>query len=459
MCWGKFRLIAGLLAIAICITLASCSRLGWGILLWSTDEPPIPSGTVLPVYIRSNIDKVWVVGIPAAYRSGNSINKMEIPLAKFELVGGKGKARKRAESFSRYASIYAENLQDGLPIRDSPDNSARRVYRLRTGEIVKILDQAKGNPAISATGDPLPGEWYKVLTEDGSTGYCFSYRLKLFEHYGGELAAVPAATEDTIDPDLDQLMAKTWSPEYYAQMVNNRRINIRELERHYGFDPGQDTGIARIYLPDLDRTFSYSAIRSDGDRAWRFEGSSLQMNLRTDTNLVVQYTEASGGMKTLLFAALPAEIDDLVMQENARREGLVNTLYSQGPAFTSNNYGVIIFTDKGEFTWTGFDLLTPHVIPAEASGTGRVTMDLFLTPSFEERYTGACTFRLAGTGGAKETPVYFMYTLDNQGLRLEVVPDFNIEDVTVTRRASSPVVLYFFRDQSASDRAEIRLSP
>jgi hypothetical protein len=186
------------------------------------------------------------------------------------------------------------------------------------------------------------------------------------------------------------------------------------------------------------------------------------MNLRTDTNLVVQYTESSGGMKTLLFVALPAEIDDLIMQENSRREERFNTLYSQGPAFTSNNYGTIVFTEKGEFTWTGFDLLVPHVIPAEAGGKGRITMDLFLTPSFEERYTGACTFHLAETGAvgerAKETAVYFMYLLDNQGFRLEVVPDYNIESVTVTRRASSPMVLYFFRDQLAGDRAEIRLS-
>jgi hypothetical protein len=41
-----------------------------------------------------------------------------------------------------------------------------------------------------------------------------------------------------------------------------------------------------------------------------------------------------------------------------------------------------------------------------------------------------------------------MYSLDNQGMRLEVVPDFAIEDVTVTRRAASPMVLYFFKDSS-----------
>jgi hypothetical protein len=72
-------------------------------------------------------------------------------------------------------------------------------------------------------------------------------------------------------------------------------------------------------------------------------------------------------------------------------------------------------------------------------------MDLFLTPSFQERYTGACTFRFANPPG-RDTAVHFMYSLDNQGLRLEVAPDFTIEGITVTRRSTSPMVMYFFRD-------------
>ena len=194
----------------------------------------------------------------------------------------------------------------------------------------------------------------------------------------------------------------------------------------------------------MDRSFSYSGIRSDGERAWRFEGTSLRMNLRSDTTLAVQFTDNDGATRTLLFTALPADIDDLIMQENARREALFYSIYNQGPVFTSNNYGTVVFTEEGEFGWTGLDLLVPQVIP-EGSGGGRVSMDLFLTPSFEGRYNGACTFYFDGPGG--ETAVHFMYILDSQGLRLEYAPDYCIEDAVVTRRDSSPIVLYFFRDE------------
>jgi hypothetical protein len=433
----------------------SCARLGWGMLLWSSEDPPIPSGTILPVHIRSNIDQVWVVGIPEIYRTGKKgIDKMEIPLAQFELAGSKGKARKRAEEFSRFALSYAETLQDGLPIRENPDNSARRVYRLRTGEIIKILAEVKGNPAISASGDPLPGSWYQVLTEDGSTGYCFSYRLKIFEHYGGPLAAVQTEVEEITDPDLENLLAKTWSPESYGTMVNNRRIDLEDLSRHWRFDPGQDTGIAHIYLPGVDQTFSYTAIRPAGSRTWRFEGSSLQMNLRADTTLAVQYIESGGASRTLLFVALPAEVEDLILQESARRENLFLNIYRQGPAFTSNNYGTIVFTEGGEFNWTGFTLLVPQVIPLDVSGTGTISMDLFLSSSLQDRYNGAFTFRFNRPGAP--AAVRFMYTLDSQGFRLEYVPESGMENLVVSRRAPSPMVLYFFKAEEPAVLPQVR---
>ena len=431
----------------ILISLSSCSKLGYGVLLWSTEDPVILSGTILPVYIKSNIDKVWVVGVPETYRHDKNVkNKIEIPLSQLNFAGSKKKAKAFAAEFAYYAPVYAENLQDGLPIRDNPDNGARRVYKLQTGEIIKILDKVNGNPPISMNGDPLPGDWFKVLTNNGVTGFCFSFRLKVFNHFDGPVQAVHGARiEAAPDPDLDMVLSRKWSPESYLQMINAERVNIGELEKKYRFDPGQDTGIAKIILPDIEMEFVYEGIIPDGERAWRFEGTSLQMNLRTNSTLAVQFLENNGLRRTLLFVALSADVDDLIMQENSRRESQYAAIYNQGPVFTSNNYGTITFTQNGSFIWTGFDLLVPQIIPYNTKGEGRVYMDLFMTPSFEERYNGALTFKFSDSS---KLILRFMYSLDNQGLRLEVLPDYAVEDATVTRRAPSPVVLYFFRDSS-----------
>ncbi|WP_461247299.1 SH3 domain-containing protein, partial [Treponema sp. R6D11] len=307
---GKFSSYLFLIAL-ISLYLSSCSKLGYGVLLWSTEDPVILSGTILPVYIKSNIDKVWVVGVPEASRIDKKSNKIEIPLAQLYFAGSKKKSKAIAAQFAYYAPISAENLQDGLPTRDTPDNSARRVYKLRTGEIIKVLDKVDGIPPISMTGDPLPGDWFKVLTQNGITGYCFSFRLKVFNHYEGPVQAVRGTrVEAAPDPDLDMVLSKKWSPDSYLQMINAQRININELEKNYRFDPGQDTGIARIILPDMEKEFVYEGIIPDGERSWLFEGTVLQMSLRTNNSLAVQFMESTGLKRTLLFVALTADVED-----------------------------------------------------------------------------------------------------------------------------------------------------
>ena len=441
----KFLAITAGVLFACFFTFSCSSRLGWGVLLWSTDDPPISSGTVVPVYIRSNIDKVWVIGVPGVNMGG--IDKIEVPLSRLEMMGSKSKANKRAEAFAPYALAYAENMQDGLPVRDFPDNNARRVYRLRLGEIIKILSITEGQPAIGTSGDPLPGDWYRVLTEDGSIGYCFSYRLKLFEHSGGQLAAsIPVLETVVDDPDLDMLLSKVWSPESYSTMINNRRISIDELSRHWRFDPGQETGIARINVPGLDTSFSYTSIRPDGQRAWRFDGANLSMHLRSDTTLAVQFSEGGGIMRTLLFVSLPIDVDDLIMQESTRRAMLFDTIYSQGPVFSSNNYGTITFSENGSFTWRGFNLLVPQYISETAEGNGTVSMDMFLSAELEDRFDGAFTMCFINPNGREAALLRCIYSLDDQGYRIEIVPESSIDDLTVVRRAVSPMVMYFFRD-------------
>jgi len=419
--------------------------MGYGVLLWSIDDPAIDSGTVLPVYIKSNIQRIWVVGVPESIRGGRDY-KLEIPLSQLEYAGSRRKAVKWAEDFAEYAMSYAENLQDGLPIRENADNNSRRVYRLRLGEVIKILGIARGTAPISATGDPLPGSWYKVMTNDGVTGYCFSYRLKIFNQNERTVQSAPVSGNTAPDPELESVLAKTWYAESYLQMVNSRRFNITEMEKKYRFDPGYETGTARIILPDLERQFTFESLTADGERAWRFEGASsnLQMILRNNTTLAVQFTDNSGSRRTLLFVSLPVDIDDLIIQENARRENQFLAIYNQGPVFTSNNFGSITLLRTGDFTWTDFELLVPQIIPLETRGSGRIIMDLYISPSYEDRYNGAFTLRFSDI--RTNNTLYFMYAIDNQGLRLELVPDFGIDGITVMRRASSPTVLYFFRD-------------
>jgi hypothetical protein len=437
--------------VVLAASAVSCTKvLGWGVLLWSSEDPAIPSGTLLPVYIKSNINQTWIAGIPDIYRSADegSADKFELPLEHLTLVGSRSAAQKQAEAFMPFAVMYAETLQDGLPVRDGTDNSARRVYRLKLGEIVKILEKVEGTPALSTTGEPLPGDWYQVLTRDGNAGYCFSYRLRLFEYSGGTpLVQARAVEEAVVDTELDAVLAKVWTPELYDTMIASGKVDVDMLAQGWGFFPGQDSGKARIFVKDsvdsnviLDKAFSYTSIQSAGTRSWRFEGASLQMALRSDTVLAVQYTENGSALRTLLFTELPSSVDDLIVEENARRNSLYRRIYSQGPVFSSTNYGTLSLNANGSFTWQGFDMLTPQIVPSSAQGSGKAVMGLFLDSSLASRYAGAFYLQFNGV----REPVSFLYNLDNQGFRIEYVAQSSIEGVTVMRRAASPTVIYFF---------------
>jgi len=387
------------------------------------------------------------------------MDKFEIPLSNLELSGSRRRAAARAEDFFAYALVYAETLQDGLPIRERPDNTARRVYRLRQGEIIKILYRAaRGTAAVGATGEPLPGEWFRVLTEDGTSGYCFSYRLRMFSHLEGSLAAARDEHAHEEDPLLDRVLARAWSPESYRIMINNQRIDLEELSQRWHFDPGLDTGTARIFTGDLDITFPFNRIRSTGTQTWRFEGTSLQMNLRSENTLAVQFTEPNGIFRTLTFVALPSAVDDIIIQETARRERQFQHIYYHGPVFISNNYGTITFLEDGRFTWTGNSLLVPQIVPASVLGSGNANMRLHMGGTLEDLYDGAFTLHFDGIGnpGAR---VDFLYSLDTQGLRIEHAPQTSMDGITVVRRASSPLVIFFFRSERPEDRTAFRFPP
>ena len=437
---------------------SSCARrLGYGVLLWSAEYPPVPSGTVLPVYIRSNINQVWVVGIPREFRTeGSRMDKFEVPLANLELAGNRRRAVARAEDFATYALVYAETLQDGLPIRERPENTARRVYRLRQGEIIKILYRAEGTMPVGATGEPLAGEWFRVLTEDGTMGYCFSYRLRLFTHTEGSLAAIRGEQEQEEDPVLERILSRTWSPESYRTMINNRRIDLEELSRQWHFDPGQETGTARIFTRDLDVSFSYSRIRSTGTQSWRFEGTSLQMNLRSENTLAIQFTEPNGIFRTLIFVALPTSVDDIILQETLRRERQFRHIYEHGPVFASNHYGTIRFQPDGRFIWTDNTLLVPQIIPASVLDRGSTNMRLHLAGTMNDIHDGAFTLHFDGIGNPGIS-VNFMYSLDSQGLRIEHAPGTSMDGMTVVRRASSPLVIFFFRTEQPEELVSLDL--
>ena len=217
------------LTILLSFLLVSCSDkiMGYSVVLWTIPEHQIESGQVVPVYIKSNISHVYVIGTESG-------EKIEVPLWQLTDPVKKGKVSGVAQKYAEFANSYASVKLNGLPSRAEPVNTAKQVYRLRKGEIVKILYKGEGTAPMTG-GKPLPGEWFKILMNDGTQGWCFSYNLALFqmdkngEQIGGEVVE----TSEEVDTRFDELIKNSWYPDYYSTLISSGNIDLSRLSANY----------------------------------------------------------------------------------------------------------------------------------------------------------------------------------------------------------------------------------
>lgn len=429
------RLPARILILAAALLLASCAgHIGYGVVNWSIPERGLVAGDIVPVFIQSNIGKVYVVGIGKGGKT-----RVEIPLWQLTLHKSRSKARAHAASIAEYRYLYATVKLDGLPIRAAPENTAKQVYRLRAGQTIKIVRKGEGAPVV-ARDSPLEGEWYEVMADDGSIGWCFSYNLTIFDEREAGTAVVAAETGGP-DPVLEAILSHPWYPDYYRTMRDAGRVDLARVSSSWGFFPGKDAGVARIEKPEGVETFPYSSVTKVGEGAYRFEGSTLTAQLKGDA-LTVQYTDRNGMPHAYYFAALEVSPDEIVAEERDRRAAVFAAIRKAGPRFSSGNYGVLQFVGDNRFIWSGYQLLSPSIIPSGAGGGGKVEARLFIGEGAAPGYQGTISFQFESA----PVWVHFLYALSPEGIKLEAVADANVKDSTVVARNMNPTILFFSAD-------------
>ena len=109
---------------------AGCSsrRIGWGLVLWTVKGTGAKAGTLVPVYLKSNITKNYVIGLEEDPKA-----RVEVPLWQVEFYPSKRAALRHAEEIKPLASIYLIAGRDGLPVRAQPSNKAERSEERRVG--------------------------------------------------------------------------------------------------------------------------------------------------------------------------------------------------------------------------------------------------------------------------------------------------------------------------------------
>jgi hypothetical protein len=311
-------LAAALLALAP----SSCSRyLGWGVLLWSNPGSGLHAGAVVPIYIKSNIEKLYVVGVPG------STKKIEVPLWQIDLYRSRGQAEKALKDFGNLLTSYLFANRDGLPVRDKATNASKRVYRLREGQSVKVLSPAVGE-LVSSGDEILEGQWYRIVTEDGTKGFVFSNTMRMYD----ELTESPPSTASTSPGDsaknVDLVFSRNWRAEYFQAMIDEGRVDLDVVSPRYGFFADSVRRQIRIELPAVSEVFNYSSIaQSGGD--FVFEGTPLRIRFEGDRRMIADW---SGGETRADTVAMDLGANPFVLTAPQRPQQTQPTQPSRQPA-------------------------------------------------------------------------------------------------------------------------------
>jgi len=417
------------------LVLVSCKDkvMGYSVVLWNVPDAGLQSGDLVPVYIRSNISHVYVIG-------SKDGTKIEVPIWQISEPLKQKKVQAVHKRYSDYAHHYASVKLDGLPCRAEPVNTAKQVYRLRKGEVIKILYKGKGQ-AVMAGKKPLEGDWFKILTSNGTSGWCFSYNLNIYETdvNGNAIGAQIVEEEVEEDENLSRILDNIWYPDYFSSMIRSGNIDLTRIHPSYNFNI--DTENNKVYLNtnDVHQSWDYKGYTKTGDFEYTLTDIPLVIIYKRANYIVLRYTGESGKPQELNFVTIEENLEELITNEKNRRNEAYLQIWVHGPVFTSSNYGKLTFNEDGTFTWTNFKLLVPSIIQSGAKNYGTAYVKYSISKTLSSTYDGVVSFKFDGVN----EEVNFLYRLESNGLRLEDAVTARFDGNQLKERGSSPVILYF----------------
>ena len=421
--------------------LISCKDkvIGYSVVLWNNPEQEIKSGDVLPVYIKSNISHVYIAGKNLNLKENEQ--KIEIPLWQLTEPVKKSKLSAIKEKYQENARTYANVKTDGLPCRAEPVNTAKQVYRLRKGEIIKILYKGNGQSPMTG-GKPLPGEWYKILTDNGTTGWCFSYNLDLFEtdDNGNRIGGNDFVDEVQEDEIYKLIVSNVWYPEEFRSLIDSEDIDLSKIHPSYRFTIDEENKKVSLNTQKIHENWIYEGYSKIDDREYELKNISIKIIYRKADYIVVRYTDETGKPQDLNFVTIKEDLNEIISKEKQRRSEELMNLWYKGP-YSSQSYGKLSFTEDNLFKWTGFKLLVPSVIPAGSKNNGSAQIKYSLSKTLKKDYDGIVTFTFEGSS----QEISFLYKMDDGGLKLEDTIGASFKGNQITSRGVSPVIIFFKR--------------
>lgn len=421
----RLLLAAGLLALLV--SLGGCQRrIGYGVALWS-DQEGLPTGAVVEILSESQIRKTYIIQIKGTK------DRFELPTWRIRFFEKALPAEEYAAAFAAWQPVYAFTEKASLPMRERPDASSERVYKLREGQEIKVL--GRGEQVKVGRFD---GYWYEVLTDDGVEGYCFDAYLTVYS-LNDKQEMVVQNEKNSVDPQLETFFSTQWRPEYFEEMLTRRQIDLKLFRKDYGLFVDRENKSLILNTPERAVQSSFEGVTRIGANRYDFAGTSFRITINRENFISVQY-KYEGFEISEAFIRIDEDVSEVIAAERSRREGLLKAFLTGGPEMSSQAYGTILFENSGRFTWVDkSSLISQQVLTVSAGNGGRVSFDMFPQTRIQSHYDGVMTFHF-DSGEVAD----FLYSIRDSGASLLYVNPRYIEDrIVTTDQFFDPIQMYF----------------
>jgi hypothetical protein len=411
--------------------LGSCGprAVAWGLLLWGDLSGPFATGTVVAITRDSQISDTYLVAVKGVRQA------REFAKGSVRKFAKRAEAVAAAETLQPWLATWGFSRKEDpppLPIRETADANAKTTYRLRFGQLVKVV----GRTAERVEVKPYSDYWYEVATEDGYNGWCFGHYLKVFTAEGEPRVELERLLSE--DDTLARILGTTWRPDFFRKAINDGRIDLASFREDVGLFPDPDARSFRLVLTRETLEFPYQRIERSGTTTYAAVGTDLRITVLDEERISVSYRDGdqqAGG----LYAVLEEDVAEVIAGELQRRQNLFDRLRSAGATLTSSSYGVIRLQAGMRFTWQGFERLVPSLIDVKAKGAGRVDFPYHVGKELAGQYDGVITLQFDDGGGE----VSFLVKNAAGGVRLTALGRDAFEELDAVRVGISPVVIFF----------------
>lgn len=418
-----------LFIIIIILSLSFCgiSKIGYGVVLWTDPQSKYKTGEIIDIISKSDSQETYVV----MTRDGQ--NKVEIPYGRVAFYIERGDAETYVGEYSEWINFYAYSDKNALPVREENNANSTIIYKLRYEEVVKILYRDAEQVKIGS----YENYWYKVLTEDGFSGYCYGERLKVFE--AEDDAQTIAEEFQSFDSRLEEILENIWYPDYYKDMVRTGMFDFRKFSMNIGLFLDRENSEITMRTDEDSYHFYYDSITKLGNSTYIFEGTTLRLEISPWNTLSATFTD-KGQLTTIAYILIEKPVSEIIDAEISRRYEFFKEL--ENIVFSSEVYGDLSFGRNFSFEWNDYNRLVPKVMNSADQVSGKVDFLYYMGSSIRQNYDGLVTFVFSGME-PYEQGIDFLYNIDENGVKFTHIEKYCINEMVVNKIGVSPIIMYF----------------